>query len=111
MVNKNKNHTEEIIEKVQNAANHVGLSAMVIATALTMAELEHKRASHEVVGNVALQPAYAMAEDPNSRGAGQHADWQQQVNHELRGGRKEEIRHTSATYGQYLRSHSVSGTR
>jgi hypothetical protein len=95
MVEKNKNNTTS---KMGQAATHASLAVMVVATLISMTELA-SREGHRVVG--VLQPSYAYV--------GQNVDFQGHGDEIARRG-KEEIRHTSASYGAVMRSHSVSGT-
>jgi hypothetical protein len=96
MVKQNKNTT---IERLETIMSHVGMAVMTMATMASMTELAHREGSHLTA---TLQPAYATnqitANDP-----GQNDD-------QFRRGGREEIRHTSATYGSAMRSHSVTGS-
>lgn len=97
MVKQNKNSK---LEKYHKVTRRLGLAVMALATVFSMAELTD-REGHQLA--VALQPSYAYANqnlDSNEQG--------NQASEQRRSG-KEEIRHSSATYGTVMRSHSVSG--
>jgi hypothetical protein len=98
MVFKNK---QKIIDNIETFAGHSGMVVMTLAVLISMAELA-EREGHRVV--VTLQPAYAIAHHgAQDNGLTGHGDEQAR-----RG--KEEIRHTSATYGAVMRSSAISGT-
>lgn len=78
--------------------SHVGMAVMTMATMASMTELAHREGSHLIA---TLQPAYVMNND-NTGDAGQGDE-------QLRRSGREEIRHTSASYGSAMRSHSVTG--
>ncbi len=101
MVNKNKQKPiKNISERVSIISAQVGLAALLMAAVATTAEATihegHKLAA------ILSHPIYSSSSA--------HAD--QTVGHELRrsGGPKEEIGHSSASYGSMRRSASVAGT-
>lgn len=101
MAYKNKNHTNNISDSISTAATHLGVAAMLMATVAATAET----AIHEGQKMAAiLQPQAVYAS------ATEHIELQ--PGHELRraGGTKEEIHHSSASYGSMKRSPSVSGS-
>jgi hypothetical protein len=63
-----------------------------------------EREGHKVTAALQLQPAYSVTDENQNR-------LQEQGIEELRRAGKEEIRHTSASYGVQMREHYVSGTR
>lgn len=96
MVHKNKNHIETS-SPVNNIYAAVGMFAMAAATTLgVVGHMQHD--SHKVIA--ALEPVYAHS-------TAAHIS---EINsEELRRPGKEEIHHSSATYGAAKRSPSVSG--
>lgn len=96
MVHKNKNHTKISVERLHHIADIAGMVIVSFATVLNMVELaEHE--GRQIVSF--MQPHYAMAAATDEQGT------------ELRRSGREEIRHTSATYGAIMRSHPTSGTQ
>ena len=96
MDQKNKNiQTKRFETFIEN----FGLGVIALATVINMAELSGKEGSR-LFG--IMQPAYAIV--------GQSEEIQNQSN-ELRRSGKEEIRHTSATYGAFVRSQPTAGSR
>ncbi len=95
MVFKNKNKT---LSTFETFASHIGVSVMLLATMISMAELA-EREGHRAVAT--LQPAYAYS--------GQNNGFQGHGDEQLRRG-KEEIHHSAASYGAFRRSHFISGT-
>lgn len=97
--NKNKNIFS--IERAERMVSHLGMTVMLAATVVSMVEIAHRESSRLVA---TLQPAYALS--------GQHADLPNQIGHGDEQSRrsKEEIRHTSATYGEMRRQHVIAGT-
>ena len=95
-LDKNKNINSDRLEKI---VAHVGLTVVALATVLNMADTaEH--VGRQLV--VSLQPNYAAVSTPGSDPTGQST--------EFRRGGKEEVRHSSATFGAVKMSHAISGT-
>lgn len=94
MLEKNKNEQS----KLTVVAENIGMTVLALATVINMAELSGHE-GHNMFGF--LQPAYASV--------GQQSVIQDQSS-ELRRGGREEIRHTSASYGAVMRSHSITGS-
>ncbi len=84
---------------IENILSHTGMLVMAGAIILSMAETAEREGLRVMA---TLQPSYATVQ-PGSDLAG-HSDEQ------LRRGGKEEIRHTSATYGAIMKQHGISGT-
>lgn len=98
MVTKNKNTT---VQTFKSAVTHAGFAVMALATVLSITELADKQ-GHKAVAVLQPQLSYAVADDNQNRLHAQHSE-------ELRRGAKEEIRHTSASYGVQMRDNYVSG--
>lgn len=95
MVQKNQNTLTSL---ASTALSHVGLTVMFAGALINMAELAEREGSRVAV---ALQPNYAFATQP-VEGQGN--------NDEMTRRAKEEIGHTSTSYGSVRRSHSIAGT-
>ena len=95
MVKQNKNKTIETLEQV---GSHIGVAVMLVAVGAGIIEFAEKEA-HRVTAT--LQPAYSMS--------AAHHDVPGQGEQQIRRSGKEEIRHTSASYGALMRTNSVSG--
>jgi hypothetical protein len=93
MVSKNKNNTSSIYN-LESVASHLGLAVMMLATVASISELPHREGGHS---EAVLQPAYS-------------ATLQTHSDEQMRRGGKEEVRHTSASYGAVMRSHFVAGS-
>lgn len=101
MVTKNKNAQPK---KLARIISHVGMTVVALATVLNLTELA-SREGHQLAAT--LQPAYAAA-SPDSGNT--QNDKQTVQSYEMRRSGREEIRHSSATYGAATRSHSISGS-
>lgn len=95
MLEKNKNTP---IDHLERAASYAGMAVMLVATLVSVTELA-EREGHRVAQ--ILQPSYAHV--------GQNVDHQAQGGELVQRG-KEEIRHTSASYGTAMRSASIPGS-
>ena len=96
MVQKNKKTQKQ---KFETFIENFGLGVIDLATVINMAELSGKEGSR-MLG--IIEPAYVAV--------GRLGVVQNQTN-ELRRSGKEEIRHTSATYGVFVRSQPTAGSR
>jgi hypothetical protein len=99
MVDKNKNNQPS---KLQSIVSHIGFTVLAAATIVNMFELADREGRHAVG---ALQPnfAYATIQNPLNEAGNQGND--------LRRSAREEISHTSATFGVVQRSPSTTGKR
>jgi hypothetical protein len=96
MVNKNKNHTQNI--EVNQIASIVGTTAMLAATFCGLIEhMDHE--SHRLL--TAIRPTYASVAQVINADVGSES--------QIRRAGREEIHHSSATYGTIKRTESVSG--
>ncbi|HEX8227595.1 MAG TPA: hypothetical protein VF572_07045 [Candidatus Saccharimonadales bacterium] len=95
-----ENNTNTTIEKVCNIGAHVGVAVMMGATLTGMLESAYHE-GHRMA--MTLQPVYSSVSHGPAAG--------EQGNEMMRRtGGKEEIRHTSATFGAVMRTHFVAGT-
>jgi hypothetical protein len=103
MANKTKSQSDTTIDNIKTAVSHVGFAAMTLATMVSMVELS-ERTGHKTVAVLQPAPSYVVADNyTENAGGGMHE--------ELRRGAKEEIRHTSASYGVQMKQDYVSGNR
>jgi hypothetical protein len=76
---------------------------MALASVISLADMA-EREGHKAVAVLQTQPAYVVADENTN-------PMQEQNIQELRRAGKEEIRHTSASYGVQMRNHYISGSR
>lgn len=94
MVTKNKN--ENHVNILEKTAEWGGLTAMVVATILSILELHANKTKEAVV----LQPAYSYV--TNAENETNRVD-------EMMRREKEETAHSVVSYGQTMRSHPITG--
>lgn len=94
MVEKTKNYPSNI----ESIVSSIGMTVITVATMLHVAELPH---SNEPKMTGTLQPVYASAQPAESQAHSEDA---------RRSGR-EEVRHSSATFGAVMRSHPTAGSQ
>jgi len=99
MVNKNKNNQDQNSESLAHtAAEHIGMLAVGVAAVINVAGLAHL--SQDQHTTAVLQPLYAVSQAQESETASE----------ELRRPGREEIRHSSASFGAFQRSPNTAGT-
>lgn len=97
MINKNKNlNTQKLETLTGTAAEHLGMFVVGVATVLNVAGLSHLQGEHHAVGT----SHSSVAQAHTSEGS----------NNEMRRPGREEIRHSSASFGAFQRSPITTGT-
>lgn len=92
MVKQNKNNHSNI----ETIASNLGMAVVALAAVLHVAELPHEGDRYQTA---TLQPTYVT-----SQSADTHSE-------EMRRSGREEVRHSSATFGAIMRSHPTAGSQ